>query len=186
MGIFNSFLASSNFCCLLITFAVWTQIRTVGSGSKPFDTLIVFLKEFFENVNFEKRSSDNNKSMKNYPTCKELRVFWHICWNLYSCINTYSYSCFNPLSNERKSMFKSGDSRAVWTWVWTWKYLKWALCYLHDVIPKASRTRLIISPLLLFAKTLRTVMTFWRCYDIRKFTATPFCLEKSSVRKWTF
>ena len=32
---------------------------------------------------------------------------------LYSCIEAYSYSCFNPLSNERKSMFKSGDSRAV-------------------------------------------------------------------------
>ena len=31
-------------------------------------------------------------------------------------------------------MFKSGDSRAVWTWVWTWKYLKWALHYLHDII----------------------------------------------------
>ena len=48
----------------------------------------------------------------------------------YSCINTYSYSCFNPLSNEHKSMFKSGDPCAVWTWVWTWKYmyLKWAIC----------------------------------------------------------
>ena len=35
----------------------------------------------------------------------------------YSCIDTYSYSCFNRLSNERKSMFKSGDSCAVLTWV---------------------------------------------------------------------
>ena len=33
--------------------------------------------------------------------------------NLYSCIDIYSYSCLHPLSNERKSMFKSGDSRAV-------------------------------------------------------------------------
>ena len=33
--------------------------------------------------------------------------------NHYSCIETYSYSCFNSLSNERKSMFKSGDSCAV-------------------------------------------------------------------------
>ena len=31
----------------------------------------------------------------------------------YSCIETYLYSCFNLLSNERKSMFDSGDSRAV-------------------------------------------------------------------------
>ena len=41
------------------------------------------------------------------------------------------------------------------------------------------RTRLIISPMFLFAKTLCTVMTFES-----KQTA-PFCLEKSSVRKWT-
>ena len=31
----------------------------------------------------------------------------------HSCIDIYSYSCLHPLSNERKSMFKSGDSRAV-------------------------------------------------------------------------
>ena len=30
-----------------------------------------------------------------------------------SCIDIYSHSCLRPLSNERKSMFKSGDSRAV-------------------------------------------------------------------------
>ena len=46
--------------------------------------------------------------------------------NAYSCIDIYSYSCLHPLSNERKSIFKSGDLR-VWTWVWTWKYLNWAL-----------------------------------------------------------
>ena len=28
------------------------------------------LKEFFEEINFEKKSADNNKSMKNYPACK--------------------------------------------------------------------------------------------------------------------
>ena len=40
------------------------------SGSKPFDNLqiikIVFLKESFEKVNFEK-SADDNESIKNYP-----------------------------------------------------------------------------------------------------------------------
>ena len=36
-----------------------------------------------------------------------------LCINFYSCIDIYSYSCLHPLSNERKSMFKSGDSRAV-------------------------------------------------------------------------
>ena len=39
------------------------------SVSKPFDTLIVFLKEFFEIINFEKKSADDNKSTKNYPAC---------------------------------------------------------------------------------------------------------------------
>ena len=50
--------------------------------------------------------------------------------------------------DERKSMFKLGDSHAVWTWIWTWKYLKWALHYLHDDIKwKALQTILIISPM---------------------------------------
>ena len=31
----------------------------------------------------------------------------------YSCIDIYLYSCLHPLSNEQKSMFKSGDSRAI-------------------------------------------------------------------------
>ena len=31
----------------------------------------MFLKEFFEKVNFEKKSADDMKSMKNYPACKE-------------------------------------------------------------------------------------------------------------------
>ena len=32
--------------------------------------------------------------------------------NNYSCIDVFSYSCLHPLSNERKSMFKSEDLRA--------------------------------------------------------------------------
>ena len=39
----------------------------------PFDTLMVFLKEFLKKVNFEKKTTaDDNKIMENYPTCKEL------------------------------------------------------------------------------------------------------------------
>ena len=37
------------------------------------DTLVVFLKEFFEKVNYEKKFADDNKSMKNYPACKLLK-----------------------------------------------------------------------------------------------------------------
>ena len=35
--------------------------------------MIVFLKEFFEKVNFQK-SADDNKSMKNYPAYKDLTL----------------------------------------------------------------------------------------------------------------
>ena len=56
----NSLPASSYFCCLLITFANSfgpDQYRyTVGPDldRKLFAALIVFLREFFENVNFDK------------------------------------------------------------------------------------------------------------------------------------
>ena len=33
-------------------------------GSKLFDILMVFLKEFFQKVNFEKKSADNKKAWK--------------------------------------------------------------------------------------------------------------------------
>ena len=36
-----------------------------------FDTLIVFLKEFFEKVILKKKTADDS-SMKNYLACKEL------------------------------------------------------------------------------------------------------------------
>ena len=39
-----------------------------------FDTPMVFLKIFLQKVDFEKKSADDNKSMKNYPACKELRI----------------------------------------------------------------------------------------------------------------
>ena len=38
-----------------------------------FDTPIVFLKEFFEKLNFEKKT--NNKSMENYPGCELFVLF---------------------------------------------------------------------------------------------------------------
>ena len=61
----DSFLGSGKFCCLLITFANGlgpdqddiyrsSNRHRSWSGSKPFDPHGVFLKEFFENVNFKK------------------------------------------------------------------------------------------------------------------------------------
>ena len=52
------FHASSDFCRLLITFA---NSLNNGPDLFPFDTLIVFLEEFFEKFNFEKKSGDNKK-----------------------------------------------------------------------------------------------------------------------------
>ena len=47
--------------------------RRAWSGSKLFDTLIVFLKEFFEIVNFEKNQQTTKKKHETeYPACKEL------------------------------------------------------------------------------------------------------------------
>ena len=40
-------------------------------GSKPFDTLIVFLKEFFEKVNFEKSQQRQQKHEK-LPSMQEV------------------------------------------------------------------------------------------------------------------
>ena len=55
--LFSSFLDSGYFCHQLITFA---NILDGEPGSKPFDALIVFLKEIFD-------KADDNKSMKNMP-----------------------------------------------------------------------------------------------------------------------
>ena len=76
----NSFLASSEFCCLLIAFTNSLDPnqdrQNVGPDLDPnYLTFIVFLKEFFEKVEFGKKSADHNKSMKNYPACKELNIF---------------------------------------------------------------------------------------------------------------
>ena len=98
----------------------------------------------------------------------------------HSCIDIYSYSCLHPLSNERKSMFKSGYSRAVWTWVWTWKYLKWALHYLHDVIygtqcgPDWSFRRC-------FCPRTRCVR-LWR-NDVRKYIADAILFREIQCKK---
>ena len=104
--------------------------------------------------------------------------------NVPSCIDVYSYSCLHPLSNERKSMFKLGDSSAVWTWVCTWKYLDWALHYLHDVIyGKRCGPDWPFRRVFLFAKTLRTVMSLWRRYNIRKYTADAILFREIQCKK---
>ena len=72
---------SGYFCHLLVNFVSKQLGPRSGkaehrswSGSKPSDTLIVFLKEFFEKVNIEKSVNDN-KSMTNYLVCWELTLY---------------------------------------------------------------------------------------------------------------
>ena len=40
------------------------------SESKLFDTMMVFLKEFFEKVDFEKKNQQTAKTLQNYPVYK--------------------------------------------------------------------------------------------------------------------
>ena len=44
-------------------------------------------------------------------------------------------------------------------------------------------TRLIISPMLLFTKTLRTVMTLRRCYDVKKLTVDIILFKEIQCKK---
>ena len=76
----NFFHASIDFGLLLITFANSLDPdqdqQNVGPDLDPNSwTLMVFLKVFFEKVNFEiSEQTTDFKRMKNYPACKELRA----------------------------------------------------------------------------------------------------------------
>ena len=52
--------------------------RQASSGSKLFDTLMVFLEDCFEKL--IKKIHRQQKSMQNYPACKEFKVFF--CKNI--------------------------------------------------------------------------------------------------------
>ena len=66
----NSFPASGNFCHLLLTFASSLDPdqaqQNVGPDLDPnlFDTLMVFLKDFFEKVNLKKNPQMTKKACK--------------------------------------------------------------------------------------------------------------------------
>ena len=47
-----------------------------SSRSRQFDTLILFLKEFFEKVDFEKKSAEDREKKQNYPVGKELDLIY--------------------------------------------------------------------------------------------------------------
>ena len=65
-------------------------------------------------------------------------------WSVHSCIYVYSYSCLNRLSNEQKSMFKSGDSYAVWTWVWQGSHRLEKYLNIQDCLEKSLKIKLAL------------------------------------------
>ena len=49
-----------------------SKIGHYAAGLKPFDTLLVVMKEFLKTFILNKKSADDNKSMINHPACREL------------------------------------------------------------------------------------------------------------------
>ena len=75
-----SLLPRGEFCCLQIIF----QIFCKRSRSQRFGAVIIFLKEFYEKVNFDKMSADDNKSIK-IPSIQRIKYheLAHICISYY-------------------------------------------------------------------------------------------------------
>ena len=73
-----------------------TECRS-WSGSKLFDTLIVFLKEFFEKVDFEKNQQTTTKNHENYPACKDLVISWLLIF-LLICLFVL-FDSLRPINN---------------------------------------------------------------------------------------
>ena len=154
---------------------------TYKSCIKSYWSRLIITRTLFQNE-FRADLSSFDEVHTQLEHRKTTSLFWdyHHILNTNSCIDIYSYSCLHPLSNERKSMFKSGDSRAVWTWVWTWKYLKWALHYLHDVIygthcgPDWSFCRCFCSR--------NRCVRLWR-NDVRKYTADAILFREIQCKK---
>ena len=48
--------------------------RQAQSGSKLFDTLMVFLKEFFEKVDFEKKQQTTKKKREKFPSVQRVAL----------------------------------------------------------------------------------------------------------------
>ena len=68
-------------CRLLITFANSFYPDQARQNVEPdldpklFDTLMVFLKEIFKKVDFEKKNQQTTKSMQNYPEGKDFYAY---------------------------------------------------------------------------------------------------------------
>ena len=103
----------------------------------------------------------------------------------YSCIDVCLYSCLHSLSNEKwtkihvqirrfTSCLNMGLNMKIFKMspaLFAWHYIR-----------KALRTSDHL-PMFLFAKTLRTVMTLWRSYDVRKYIADTISFREIQCKK---
>ena len=103
-------LSADNICEQFGPRAGLTQCQT-WSGSKLFDTLMVFLKIFFEKIDFFKKISRRQKSMKYYPVGKESKIWLRIGCILGKGMKYYINS---------KSPFGCDVSHLVSCWFWSW------------------------------------------------------------------
>ena len=67
------------------------------------------------------------------------------------------------------------------------KRLNWALICIHDVpLECVAAVTDHFADAFVRVNVARVYMTLWRRNDVRKLTLTPFCFEKSCVRKGIF
>ena len=95
----NSFLASGVFCFLCKQFGPRSGLKECRSwsGSNLFDTLIVFLKEFFEKVNFENRLQTAVKAWK-IPSMQRVYPL-SATYNLQQTPNS-NFTAFSKITNK--------------------------------------------------------------------------------------
>ena len=80
--------------------------------------------------------------------------------------------CYAKLFEAAKSMFKSWDSRAVWTGILLEKGLNWALILMHDVtLESAAAVTEHFADAFVRENVARVYMTLWRRNNVRKFDA---------------
>ena len=105
-----------------------------------------------------------------------------VCWSKILAWEFVTGSCLkpqNPYSNhEIHVLFEHG---------FTWKSLNWALICMHDVtLECVAAVTDHFADAFVRENVARVYMTLLRRNDVRKLALTPFCFEKSSVRKGIF
>ena len=100
-------------------------------------------------------------------------------WSLYSCMGIR----YAKLFEAAKSMFKSWDSRAVWTWLLLEKAY-WALICMHDVtLESVAAVTDHFADAIVRENVACVYMTLWRRNDFRKFGADAILFWEIKCKK---